>query len=161
MSVLGSQLEIDLDPDGDVTIVPRHVGNTGTGCYKLHDHTIRDTKKMYNVPVSEKVEATYMYAPTPPPEPEPEEEAEEDGEDQDSEDGKKDLATNEESNGQTTPNSRSNNSSTKAKKQPPNNSGNSHGAPHLLDTSLPPADQTPALASSTSIGVRNSFLVFF
>lgn len=150
MSVLGSQLEIDLDPDGEMTVVPRHVGNTGTGCYKLHDHTIRDTKKMYNVPVSEKVEATYMYAPTPPPPPEPEPEEEADQEDQDSEDGKKEAT----SQGQATP-SRSNNSSIKTRQQqPPNNSGNSHGAPHLLDTSLPPADQTPALASSTSIGVR-------
>ena len=42
MSVMGSQLEIDMDPDGDLTVVPRHQGQTGTGCYKLHDHRIYD-----------------------------------------------------------------------------------------------------------------------
>ena len=31
MSVMGSQLEIDMDPDGDLTVVPRHQGQTGTG----------------------------------------------------------------------------------------------------------------------------------
>ena len=67
MSVLGSALEIDLDPDGDLTCVPRHVGNTGTGCFRMHDHTIRDTKKTPIIPPSEKIEATYMYAPTPVP----------------------------------------------------------------------------------------------
>ena len=41
MSVMGSQLEIDMDPDGDLTVVPRHQGQTGTGCYKLHDHRLR------------------------------------------------------------------------------------------------------------------------
>ncbi len=41
MSVLGSQLEIDMDPEGDAAVIPRHQGNTGTGCYKLHDHHIR------------------------------------------------------------------------------------------------------------------------
>ena len=40
MSVMGSQLEIDMDPDGDLTVVPRHTGQTGTGCYRLHDHQI-------------------------------------------------------------------------------------------------------------------------
>ena len=40
MSVLGSQLEIDMDPEGEAAVIPRHVGNTGTGCYKLHDHRI-------------------------------------------------------------------------------------------------------------------------
>ncbi len=40
MSVMGSQLEIDMDPDGDLTVVPRHQGQTGTGCYKLHDHQV-------------------------------------------------------------------------------------------------------------------------
>ena len=67
MSVLGSALEIDLDPDGDLTCVPRHVGNTGTGCFRMHDHTIRDTKKTPTIPPNEKIEATYMYAPTPVP----------------------------------------------------------------------------------------------
>lgn len=43
MSVMGSQLEIDMDPDGDLTVVPRHQGQTGTGCYKLHDHRIYDS----------------------------------------------------------------------------------------------------------------------
>lgn len=42
MSVMGSQLEIDMDPDGDLTVVPRHTGQTGTGCYRLHDHQIYD-----------------------------------------------------------------------------------------------------------------------
>ena len=76
MSVLGSQLEIDLDPEGECVIFAgqRHVGNTGTGCYKLHDHRIKDTKKDPTIPADEKREATYMYAPTPDePEPEPEE----------------------------------------------------------------------------------------
>ena len=41
---MGSQLEIDMDPDGDLTVVPRHQGQTGTGCYKLHDHRIFDFK---------------------------------------------------------------------------------------------------------------------
>ena len=45
MSVLGSQLEIDMDPEGEATIVPRHQGNTGTGCYRLFDHDIEDTRK--------------------------------------------------------------------------------------------------------------------
>lgn len=83
MSVLGSQLEIDLDPENEMAGLPRHVGSTGTGCFKMHDHGIRDTKKMITVPISEKVEATYMYAPTPPPEPSPEppeEEEDPDGE---------------------------------------------------------------------------------
>ena len=31
MSVMGSQLEIDLDPEGSETVVPRHTGQTGTG----------------------------------------------------------------------------------------------------------------------------------
>ncbi len=44
MSVMGSQLEIDMDPDGDLTVVPRHQGQTGTGCYKLHDHQIFDPR---------------------------------------------------------------------------------------------------------------------
>ena len=43
MSVMGSQLEIDMDPDGDLTVVPRHQGQTGTGCYKLHDHKLVDS----------------------------------------------------------------------------------------------------------------------
>ena len=37
MSVLGSQVDVDMDesvPDP----VPQHQGHTGTGCYKLHDH---------------------------------------------------------------------------------------------------------------------------
>ena len=76
MSVLGSQLEIDLDPEGECVIFAgqRHVGNTGTGCYKLHDHRIKDTKKEPTIPPDEKIEATYMYAPTPEEEPEEEEE---------------------------------------------------------------------------------------
>ena len=45
MSVLGSQLEIDMDPEGEAAVIPRHVGNTGTGCYKLHDHRISETKR--------------------------------------------------------------------------------------------------------------------
>ena len=44
MSVMGSQLEIDMDPDGDLTVVPRHQGQTGTGCYKLHEHQIFDPR---------------------------------------------------------------------------------------------------------------------
>ena len=43
MSVMGSQLEIDLDPEGSETIVPRHTGQTGTGCFHLHDHSILET----------------------------------------------------------------------------------------------------------------------
>jgi hypothetical protein len=39
---MGSALEIDLDPDSDLHVVPRHQGQTGTGCYKLHDHRIHD-----------------------------------------------------------------------------------------------------------------------
>ena len=85
MSVMGSALEIDMDPDGDVLQgTSRHVGNTGTGCFRMHDHTIKDTKKPFMVfPPSEKIEATYLYAPTPDPTPEPSEadpDAEEDGE---------------------------------------------------------------------------------
>ena len=74
MSVLGSQLEIDLDPENEMAGLTRHVGSTGTGCYKLHNHRIKDNKKPPNIPVSEKVEATYMYAPTPPEPDTPEEE---------------------------------------------------------------------------------------
>ena len=44
MSVMGSQLEIDMDPDGDLTVVPRHQGQTGTGCYRLHDHRLHDIR---------------------------------------------------------------------------------------------------------------------
>ncbi|CAB4064090.1 KCNB1 [Lepeophtheirus salmonis] len=33
MSVMGSQLEIDMDPEGDAAVIPRHQGHTGTGCY--------------------------------------------------------------------------------------------------------------------------------
>ena len=44
MSVLGSQVEIDIDPEGEATIMPRHTGNTGTGCFKLHDHRVVETK---------------------------------------------------------------------------------------------------------------------
>ena len=51
MSVLGSQLEIDMDPEGEAAVIPRHVGNTGTGCYKLHDHRMTETKKRANAPV--------------------------------------------------------------------------------------------------------------
>ena len=47
MSVMGSQLEIDMDPDGDLTVVPRHQGQTGTGCYKLHDHRIIESNHNY------------------------------------------------------------------------------------------------------------------
>ena len=83
MSVLGSQLEIDLDPEGECVIFAgqRHVGNTGTGCYKLHDHRIRDTKKEPTIPPDEKIEATYMYAPTPDEEEDEEEGPEEAAED--------------------------------------------------------------------------------
>ena len=44
MSVLGSQLEIDIDPEGEATIMPRHLGNTGTGCFKLHDNKFSTAK---------------------------------------------------------------------------------------------------------------------
>ena len=75
MSVLGSQLEMDLDPEGECVIFngQRHIGSTGTGCYKLHDRKIKDTKKALTVPLDEKVDETWIYAPTPPPE-EPDEE---------------------------------------------------------------------------------------
>ena len=83
MSVLGSALEIDLDPDGDLTCVPRHVGNTGTGCFRMHDHGMKDTKKQPMVfPPTEKIEATYMYAPTPDPTPEQSENDEEGDDDE-------------------------------------------------------------------------------
>ena len=52
MSVLGSQLEIDMDPEGEAAVIPRHVGNTGTGCYKLHDHRIQETKRRADGPVT-------------------------------------------------------------------------------------------------------------
>ena len=52
MSVLGSQLEIDMDPEGEAAIVPRHQGNTGTGCYRLFDHDIEDTRKTRMLPGS-------------------------------------------------------------------------------------------------------------
>ena len=51
MSVLGSQLEIDIDPEGEATIMPRHLGNTGTGCFKLHDHRFVETKHRTEGPV--------------------------------------------------------------------------------------------------------------
>ena len=51
MSVLGSQLEIDIDPEGEATIMPRHLGNTGTGCFKLHDHRYVETKHRTEGPV--------------------------------------------------------------------------------------------------------------
>ena len=51
MSVLGSQLEIDIDPEGEATILPRHLGNTGTGCFKLHDHRFVETKHRIEGPV--------------------------------------------------------------------------------------------------------------
>ena len=51
MSVLGSQLEIDMDPEGEAAVIPRHVGNTGTGCYKMHDHRMTETKKKANIPL--------------------------------------------------------------------------------------------------------------
>ena len=75
MSVMGSALEIDMDPDGDVLQgTSRHVGNTGTGCFRMHDHLINDTKKpIMFFPPTEKIEATYLYAPTPDPTPEPSE----------------------------------------------------------------------------------------
>ncbi len=40
MSVMGSQLEIDMDPEGEAAVVPRHQGMTGTGCFHLHDHSM-------------------------------------------------------------------------------------------------------------------------
>ena len=72
MSVLGSQLEMDLDPEGECVIFngQRHIGNTGTGCYKLHDTKIKETKKPPNLPLDDKVDATWIYAPTPTPPPE-------------------------------------------------------------------------------------------
>ena len=51
MSVLGSQLEIDIDPEGEATIMPCHLGNTGTGCFKLHDHRFVETKHRIEGPV--------------------------------------------------------------------------------------------------------------
>ena len=42
MSVMGSQLEIDMDPEGEAAVVPKHQGMTGTGCFHLHDHTIAE-----------------------------------------------------------------------------------------------------------------------
>ena len=51
MSVLGSQLEIDIDPEGEAVVMPRHIGNTGTGCYKLHDHRYRNTLNRNEGPV--------------------------------------------------------------------------------------------------------------
>ena len=51
MSVLGSQLEIDIDPEGEATIMPRHIGATGTGCYKLHDHRFKETMYRTEGPV--------------------------------------------------------------------------------------------------------------
>merc|ERR1712020_680342 len=51
MSVLGSQPEIDIDPEGEATIMPRHLGNTGTGCFKLHDHRFVETKHRTEGPV--------------------------------------------------------------------------------------------------------------
>ena len=51
MSVLGSQLEIDIDPEGEATIMPRHLGNTGTGCFKLHDHRFIEAKHRTEGPV--------------------------------------------------------------------------------------------------------------
>ncbi|QQP37463.1 Putative LOC100123278 [Caligus rogercresseyi] len=43
MSVMGSQLEIDMDPEGDAAVIPRHQGHTGTGCYRLFDHRLEET----------------------------------------------------------------------------------------------------------------------
>ncbi|XP_040567546.1 uncharacterized protein [Lepeophtheirus salmonis] len=43
MSVMGSQLEIDMDPEGDAAVIPRHQGHTGTGCYRLYDHRLDET----------------------------------------------------------------------------------------------------------------------
>ena len=188
MSVLGSQLEIDLDPDGDVTIVPRHVGNTGTGCYKLHDHLIKDTKKSPNIPVSEKVEATYMYAPTPPEPDTPEEEEPPDGEDEGDGDSTQPPGSGSISGDRKHKNGKaggksvgsSSTASTSRVKSdsrqgsegplPPSNS-----TPHLLDAPLipgasQPGDSTPALANildnknssspkSASIGVSGFFIV--
>lgn len=165
MSVLGSQLEIDLDPDGELTVVPRHVGNTGTGCYKMHDHTIRDTKKPINVPVSEKVEATYMYA-------EPEEEEDEDPEEDGSQ--KRDGSDNGGGDGQPTPSraaggGSSSNSSSQAKNSATGPAAGRAGSqqannrapnmPHLLDAPLQGAqpDQnqlTPAVAKQTAAASR-------
>ena len=142
MSVLGSQLEIDLDPDGDMTVVPRHVGNTGTGCYKLHDHTIRDTKKMPNIPASEKVEATYMYAPTPD---EPEEEEEEDEEEPPPEEKNGTLPKPKSGSSS----GRASNSRTPPQKRPSH--PNSH-TPHLLDAPVqqqPQPQPQPAQKSET------------
>ena len=135
MSVLGSQLEIDLDPDGDMTVVPRHVGNTGTGCYKLHDHGIRDTKKMPNIPASEKVEATYMYAPTPD---EPEEDPEDPEEEQPPAEAEKNGTLPKPKSG--TSSGRASNSRTPPQKRPSH--PNSH-TPHLLDAPVQPQQPQP------------------
>ena len=77
MSVMGSQLEIDMDPDGDLTIVPRHHGQTGTGCYNLHDHNFPEssarehrTGPLYIDPQS-MVLAPADKGPSPPPPPPP------------------------------------------------------------------------------------------
>jgi hypothetical protein len=40
---MGSQLEIDIDPEGEAAVLPRHQGNTGTGCFLLHDHAIKES----------------------------------------------------------------------------------------------------------------------
>lgn len=142
MSVLGSQLEIDLDPDGDMTVVPRHVGNTGTGCYKLHDHTIRDTKKPIPIPVSEKVEATYMYAPTPD-EPE-EEEPDEPDEDEPPEENGKNGALPKAPKSVTS----SSNSRTPPQKRPSH--PNSH-TPHLLDAPVQQQQPQPQLSQKSEL----------
>ena len=154
MSVLGSQLEIDLDPDGDMTVVPRHVGNTGTGCFKLHDHGIRDTKKPVWLNYTEKQEATYMYAPTPD---EPEDPEEPDGPPDDEDDNDEPhLDENGGKNGalpKQASKTSSNNSRTPPQTRPSH--PNSH-TPHLLDAPVqqqpqPQLSTAPVLTTSSSV----------
>ena len=55
MSVLGSQVDVDMDesvPDP----VPKHQGHTGTGCYKLHDHEFMRPKHRVTSGTGGKVE---------------------------------------------------------------------------------------------------------
>ena len=152
MSVLGSQLEIDLDPDDTtmVSVVPRHVGNTGTGCFKLHDHGIRDTKKPVWLNYTEKQEATYMYAPTPeePEEPDgpPDDEDDDDEPHMDENGGKNGALPKQASK------TSSNNSRTPPQTRPSH--PNSH-TPHLLDAPVQQQPQpqlsTPVLTTSSSV----------
>jgi hypothetical protein len=166
MSILGSQLEIDMDPEGEATVIPLHTGNTGTGCYKMHDHTIRDTKRAVTIPAADKLESTYMYAPTPPPPPEEEEEEGNGSEDKgdgegDGGDGPDDGASGA---GQAT-RSRANSVSTKGGKSASSDTSSSASGggagpnvptPHLLDAPVQPVqqDQINQLTPAVTTGRR-------